>query len=697
MRMLWRMGACAALVVGLARGADAAETQWWTSDGANDYAKAESHGVTVRPDGTLELGPALRLFTDDSLKAVWAIAVLADGSVALGGDHGRIDRWTAAGGIKPWVRLGSGQVLSLARDGDGLVAGLAPRGIVYRIGAKGDTAVVCRTGERYVWALAPAEHGAWWAATGVRGRLLHIAGGKARVAYDTDESNLVSLVSDGAGGVFAGGDSKGRVYHALAAGGVRTEFDATEDEIRALARTADGTLWAAGLSVSAVADEGDEDEKPAPVHAAVVGGRATLYRIVPDSAAAAYWTSPQPLIFALTAAPAGVIAATGNRAGVFRVERAAGASQLLAPPQGQVTALATGSDGAIWAATSNPAVLHRLGPGSANEGELLSPAFDAKRFARFGRLRWHGKGEARFFTRSGNSEPADSTWTPWQPVEPSADGARVASPAGRYLQWKVRLAAAESRVEDVAVSWREQNLAPRVDDLSVAPQAQGFRDGELGARTEAVTQNLPGGQKVEYSVSLPANKTLRELPVWSRGLRTLQWRGSDPNGDPLRYRLEVKREEDGGTWVEIGKDLEATLFTWNTNTLPDGRYRVRVTASDALGNAVGDERTAQALSEPFAVDNTPPVITALEGRGAHLEGAADDASSPIIRLELAIDDGDWRMLAPAGGIADSPHVKFALEVPGLKGGEHLLSVRAIDMAGNAVTRAVHVQVAAGAR
>ena len=69
----------------------------------------------------------------------------------------------------------------------------------------------------------------------------------------------------------------------------------------------------------------------------------------------------------------------------------------------------------------------------------------------------------------------------------------------------------------------------------------------------------------------------------------------------------------------------------------------------------------------------------------------------MIRIELAVDDGDWRSLSPAGGLADAPQLHFAVEVPNLKPGEHLLSVRAIDAAGNAVTRAVHVQVTARAR
>jgi hypothetical protein len=171
------------------------------------------------------------------------------------------------------------------------------------------------------------------------------------------------------------------------------------------------------------------------------------------------------------------------------------------------------------------------------------------------------------------------------------------------------------------------------------------------------------------------------------------WRASDPNGDPLKFRVEVRRE-DGGEWVEIGKDLDAAMFTWNTNSLPDGRYRLRVTASDAAANPIGEERTGEIASEPFGVDNTAPAIPELAGDGARIRGRAEDAASPVVRLEVAVDDGDWRAVAPEGGIGDSRSAAFAFTIPGLKPGEHLVSVRAIDLAGNPVTKAIHVKVAA---
>ncbi|MFN8588579.1 MAG: hypothetical protein U0704_12355 [Candidatus Eisenbacteria bacterium] len=670
--------------------AGATETQWWTSQVFGDYAKAELRGAVLRADGVIEAGPAVRSWTTDSLRAAWAVVPMADGSVAIAGDHGRVDRWTAAGGVKPWVKLGGGQVIALVRDGDGLLAGTGPRGIVYRIGARGDTTRVCATDERYVWALAPGANGAVWAATGTRGRLLRIEKGVARIVFDADESNLVSLVADGSGGVYAGGDSRGRVFHVSASGEARTLFDAGEDEVRALARTSDGAIWAAALSVTAVNTEGeDEDEAPAPVRAPLAGGRAVVYRVAPDSAAVAWWTSPQPLVFALAASPQGLLAATGNRAGVFRIERANAASALLAPEQAQVTALATAADGAVWAVTANPVVLWRIGPGSAAGGELLSGLLDTRRFARFGAARVEASGDVTLATRSGNSDAPDTTWSRWEPLA----GGRVASPAARWLQWKATLGTG-GRLDEVSIAWREDNLPPRVDEIGVAPQAQGFRDGELGPRSEAVTQALPGGQKVEYSVTMPLNKPIRELPVWARGLRTLQWRASDPNLDALRFRVEIRRE-DGGAWVEIGKDLEASVFSWNTNSLPDGRYRIRVTASDAAANAVGEERTGDAVSRPFAVDNTPPAWTALGGSGARIEGTAADASSPIVRLEVAVDDGDWRLLATDSALADTKEARFHVTLPNLAPGEHLVSVRAVDLAGNAATRAIGVQVPRG--
>ena len=75
-------------------------------------------------------------------------------------------------------------------------------------------------------------------------------------------------------------------------------------------------------------------------------------------------------------------------------------------------------------------------------------------------------------------------------------------------------------------------------------------------------------------------------------------------------------------------------------------------------------------------------------------GAAEDGEGWLQRLDLAIDDGAWHSLSPEGGLADSPRLTFRTVLKDLGPGPHLLSVRAVDAAGNAATRAVRVSVAA---
>src|SRR5204863_7111524 len=163
-------------------------------------------------------------------------------------------------------------------------------------------------------------------------------------------------------------------------------------------------------------------------------------------------------------------------------------------------------------------------------------------------------------------------------------------------------------------------------------------------------------------------RALRELPMWARGLRTVQWKGVDPNGDALKYRVDV-REEGQNTWTEVGKDLESSAFTWDTSGLPDGRFRLRVSATDATSNAVGEGREDTVTSEPFTIDNTPPTLAALSARGSEgaieISGRAGDSQSPIARVEVSVDDDDWRAITPESGLSDEKDLAFRARIPNL--------------------------------
>jgi hypothetical protein len=116
-----------------------------------------------------------------------------------------------------------------------------------------------------------------------------------------------------------------------------------------------------------------------------------------------------------------------------------------------------------------------------------------------------------------------------------------------------------------------------------------------------------------------------------------QLRATDDNDDKLIYRLDF-RKLGRTTWIQIKKDkIEADNFEWDGKTVEDGRYEVRVTASDERGNSPATKLTASRISEPIVVDNTGPVIRkyAIEknGRTVTLKLEVTDELSVISRLE----------------------------------------------------------------
>jgi hypothetical protein len=73
-------------------------------------------------------------------------------------------------------------------------------------------------------------------------------------------------------------------------------------------------------------------------------------------------------------------------------------------------------------------------------------------------------------------------------------------------------------------------------------------------------------------------------------------------------------------------------------------------------------------------------------------GSAEDATSALSRLEISIDDDEWRTVSPEGGFADQRALRFRARVPGVEPGEHTVAIRAVDAAGNYGTRATRVTV-----
>jgi hypothetical protein len=271
-----------------------------------------------------------------------------------------------------------------------------------------------------------------------------------------------------------------------------------------------------------------------------------------------------------------------------------------------------------------------------------------------------------------------------------ADGDRIVSPKARYLQWRAVLTAARADsspvLTSVTTAYLPRNLRPQVDSITVHPagtvfqkpfstgefEIAGYDDDNGDSRQAATAQSTP---------AQPAPMLGRRM--YQKGLQTFVWKADDPNDDRLQYDVSYRREGDSA-WRSLKAALSDTLFVWDTTSVPDGTYVVKITASDAPSNSPGSALVGERESGSFEVDNTPPRVVFPEKRdGTILRFSVIDEHSPVQKVEYSLEGDRWRVVYPLDGIADSRAEEFEINL-----GDNLgrsVTIRATDAMSNAAT------------
>ena len=151
------------------------------------------------------------------------------------------------------------------------------------------------------------------------------------------------------------------------------------------------------------------------------------------------------------------------------------------------------------------------------------------------------------------------------------------------------------------------------------------------------------------------------------------------------------RREGETAWKTLRKSTSDTILVWDTTTVPNGTYFVKIVASDAPSNPSGTALTGELDSVAFEIDNTPPAITVgtvrVERGRTIIPFDVKDDHSPMQRVEFSQDGQRWRGVFPVDGIADSREEHYELVVDG-ELGERGLTLRASDSMNNVET--IHV-------
>jgi hypothetical protein len=414
-----------------------------------------------------------------------------------------------------------------------------------------------------------------------------------------------------------------------------------------------------------------------------------IYKIDPDGFVTEIFRQPV-LILSMVENNGTLLVATGGAEGqVYQVRPSADETLVLAKvdPK-EIMCLLAARDGKVYMGTANQGTLASMSGGFATRGTYASPVLDATQISRFGKIHLHGALPAgtglTIATRSGNVKEADEkTWSKWSDESPAAEFLQVMSPSARFLQYRLTFSSAEGKsspvASDVTIAYQVPNLPPQIKAVKIANAAAGT---ELTASALSEAE-APAAHHIESSRH-----------------QTIAWEASDPNNDTLTYSLYIRAVGESG-WILLKDKLTESSYDWDTRTVADGRYEVKVIASDATSNPPGQGKTASRVSDPMTVDNTPPVIGDVKsqqnGADMHIDLKVVDRTSTVASVEYAVDSNkDWQFVLPTDQIYDSPEETVSFSIPGLKPGQHQVTLRATDSKGNQSFENLVVNVQGGA-
>lgn len=384
-----------------------------------------------------------------------------------------------------------------------------------------------------------------------------------------------------------------------------------------------------------------------------------------------------------------LLLATGSEGEIYQVNPAADETVVLAKVDAkQVTCLLPTADGNVYMGMANAGSIAVLSAGYASRGVYTSPVLDATQISRFGKIHLRGTlpsgSTLTVSTRSGNlKEATEKGWSPWTDEVPAAEYLSVKSPSARFLQYRLTFAPSDDgqtpSVAEISAAYQMPNLPPVVRSVRLGPSQ---------------SPDAAGGPPSPSNPPQPGENDLRRVQPSPKQLIT--WEASDPNNDVLQYSLFFRRIP-GGEWLPLKDHLTDPQFEWDTRTVADGRYEVKVTASDANANPAGEGKTASRVTDPILVDNTPPVIGEVHTKqtetGVQLDFSLTDETSTVAACDYSVDSGrDWQMALPVDKIFDSPEETMSFSIAGLKPGQHQITLRSTDAKGNQSFQTVFVTV-----
>jgi len=708
------------------------QMQVWRQVARTDFTAGKFTSTSVAANGVLRIAPTLQRLASTAETYIWSLVADDQGTLYAGtGTSGKILKIMPDGKESVLAALPIVAVQSLVYSpvDKALYAGSGVKGNVYKVGLDGSYRLVTKLAEKYILALIVDGKGNLYVGAGGGGSVYRIpeeqlgsimtSSGSADVPAierpepyaKTAADHIMALTLDRQDNLYIGTGNDGIIYKVTPDGKTTVLFDAKENSITGLATDTEGSVYA------------------------VTGPKGILYRVAPDGGATTLFDRSSTFYTGLKSAPDGSLYATTVNAVFHFLPSPTDPNQPLVVPLDNpkdidFLSLVVLPDGSVAAGTGNVGEVYGVGPrwntngGSAakHSGQFTSVVHDSKLRSRWGMARWEAVVPAgasvRLETRTGDVAEPDTTWSNWTPVRPvSKSEGMVASPPARFIQYRIEMEGpgdGQPSVREVSIGYLPRNQPPKIAFQSPA-------GGERWAKNQTIRWNAndPDNDTITYELfySDSGGADWKALPTQSRPGSSPTPGTASPQGPPSgtmsleEFQKQVneknlpdalkqslletyrRRLASGGA----GVSTRDTSKQWDTTSLPDGQYSLKVVATDRVSNPT-DPQTSQAISEPFLIVNSAPTIT-LSGLPAigpdktvKVQGVASQALVSITAVQYRIDGGEWLAAVSADGLFDGPRESFTVTTVPLSSGKHTIEVEAFNSAGQKATEKTEVTV-----
>lgn len=675
------------------------------------YAAGGSNAKVLRFD---DAGKSTTVFESQELVAQ-AIAFDSKNNLYVGtSPDGKVYQVTPDGKKSVFFDPKTHYIWALAFDSQGtLFVATGDKGQVFAVEPDGKGQLFYQSEERHARSLAFDDKGNLLIGTEPDGLILRVpidrktpqsvpAAGAPFVIYETNKAEVTSLLTDASGNIYAASIGEKNRPPMIQ----RNIPPAAAPPTTAPATSATSTTIVIGGQTQATQPQQQPSITSYSFPPISSTGGAEVVKIAPDGSPDTIWTSPDDLVFAMGLPPTGkILLGTGNQGDIVQIEDNGVYANVAKAESAQVTGFAVAPDGRVFVATANPGKIFALGPGYATDGSFESDAFDAKIFSHWGRITWWGQngateGKVALYVRSGNTSNPGENWSAWAGPYKDAAGAEPDCPPARFVQWKAVFLDTDKGlppdVSWVSLAYQPKNVAPAIDDIAIQDagiRVIGFPMQQSGPGTAVPVQlRYPrsSGGSTFATVTTEGMNQGGQIEVPPQGFRdksyqSVLWSAHDDNDDDLVFSIYYRGEGEQN-WRLLKDKLTQKYYSWDTTTMPDGAYYLKIVASDAASNPADQALSAERQSDRFQVANTAPQIVNLRaGSGLLNTKASWDATSSsgsIARSEYSIDSGDWKILFPTDVLSDSPKESYFVQLPGLPPGEHTLAVQVTDQFGN---------------